>query len=119
MIACFRAQTTNVMAEDRELPEDEENAAWDPRQAYSDESAGESSEESPDDRPQAARNRPAASKQQPGDSASKKLFSTGGLLASILLSLLFGLSYVVRSLKNVNLTLFLKLKRDDRAEKKY
>jgi len=36
-----------------------------------------------------------------------------------LLSLLVGLAYVVRSLKNVKLTLHLKLKRDDRAEKKY
>jgi hypothetical protein len=50
---------------------------------------------------------------------SNKILSTGGLVAGILLALLGGLAYVVRSLKNVKLTLHLKLKRDDRAKKKY
>lgn len=48
-----------------------------------------------------------------------KILSTGVLLMAILLSLLLGLSFVVRSLKNVKLILRLKLKRDDKAEKKY
>lgn len=53
------------------------------------------------------------------ESTPAKLFSAAGLLMTILLSLLLGLAYVVRSLKNVKLSLLLKLKRDDRAEKKY
>lgn len=48
-----------------------------------------------------------------------KILSTGGLIMAILLSLLLGLAYVVRSLKNVKLTLHLKLLRDDKGEKKY
>jgi hypothetical protein len=52
-------------------------------------------------------------------SAPGKLLGSGGLLLSILFSLLLGLGFVVRSLKNVKLTLKLTLKRDDRAEKKY
>ena len=51
--------------------------------------------------------------------APGKIVSTGGLLMVTLLSLLLGLAYVVRSLKNVKLNLLLGLKRDDRAEKKY
>jgi len=51
--------------------------------------------------------------------APGKILSTGGLIMSVLLSLLLGLAYVVRSLKNVKLSLKLNLKRDDRAEKKY
>lgn len=51
------------------------------------------------------------------DNASAKIVSTGFLLMVVLLSLLFGLGYVVRSLKNVEL--ILSLKRDDKAEKKY
>lgn len=50
---------------------------------------------------------------------SKKILSSGGLVMGVLLALLLGLAYVVRSLKNVELTLNLNLKRDDRAEKKY
>lgn len=53
------------------------------------------------------------------ESTPAKLLSSSGLLMAILLSLLFGLAYIVRSLKNVKLSLLLKLKRDDRAEKKY
>jgi hypothetical protein len=52
-------------------------------------------------------------------SAAGKILSSGGFSIATLLSLLFGLAYVVRSLKNVKLTLLLRLKRDDRAEKKY
>jgi hypothetical protein len=44
---------------------------------------------------------------------SYKLISTSVLIVSILLSLLGGLALVVRSLRNVNLTLFLELKKDD------
>ena len=55
----------------------------------------------------------------PADISSRKILSSGGLVMAVLLSLLLGLAYVVRSLKNVKLTLTLKLKRDDRAEKKY
>jgi hypothetical protein len=51
--------------------------------------------------------------------APKKILSAGGLVMTILLSLLLGLAVVVRSLRNVKLTLRLKLLRDDRAEKKY
>lgn len=54
-----------------------------------------------------------------GLNVSGKILSVGGLVVGILLALLVGLAYVVRSLKNVKLTLHLKLKRDDRAEKKY
>lgn len=50
---------------------------------------------------------------------SKRILSSGGLVVGVLLALLLGLAYVVRSLKNVELTLNLNLKRDDRAEKKY
>lgn len=53
------------------------------------------------------------------EGAPGKILSTGGLLMATLLSLLLGLAYVVRSLKNVKLMLKLTLKRDDRAEKKY
>jgi hypothetical protein len=56
---------------------------------------------------------------KPKDNPSSKILSTGGLLMAILLSLLFGLAYVVRSLKNVKLTLHLKLLRDDKSQKKY
>jgi len=55
----------------------------------------------------------------PKSGAAKKLLAAAGLVTAILLSLLLGLAYVVRSLKNVKLTLHLKLKRDDKAEKKY
>lgn len=48
-----------------------------------------------------------------------KIFSTGGLLMALLLSLLFGLAYLVRSLKNVKLTLRLMLKRNGKARKKH
>lgn len=54
-----------------------------------------------------------------GGDPSKKILSSGGLVMGVLLALLLGLAYVVRSLKNVELTLNLNLKRDDRAEKKY
>jgi hypothetical protein len=54
-----------------------------------------------------------------GDTSARKLLATAGLLMAVQLSLLLGLAYVVRSLKNVKLTLRLKLKRDDRGEKKY
>jgi len=56
---------------------------------------------------------------KPKETSALRILSTGGLLMATLLSLLVGLAYVVRSLKNVKLTLHLKLKRDDRAEKKY
>jgi hypothetical protein len=53
------------------------------------------------------------------DSSSKKIFSTSALIGTILTTLLGGLALVVRSLRNVNLTLYLELKKDDKAEKKY
>jgi hypothetical protein len=48
---------------------------------------------------------------------SRKLLSTGALMGAILLSLLGGLALVVRSLRNVDLTLLLNLKRDDKAKR--
>ena len=53
------------------------------------------------------------------DVASHKILTTSVLVGTILVTLLGGLSLVVRSLRNVDLTLFLDLKRDDKAEKKY
>ena len=53
------------------------------------------------------------------DRSSRKVLSTSVLIVAILGALLGGLAYVVRSLKNVDLTLLLILKRDDKAEKKY
>jgi hypothetical protein len=51
--------------------------------------------------------------------APKKLLSTGFLVGSILVTFLSGLALVVRSLRNIKLTLYFKLKKDDKAEKKY
>jgi hypothetical protein len=53
------------------------------------------------------------------DDKSKKVLATGVTASVILVSLLGGLALVVRALKNVNLNLFLELKKDDKAEKKY
>lgn len=53
------------------------------------------------------------------DDSSQKLLATSVLIVVILGALLGGLAYVVRSLKNVELTLLLNLRRDDKAEKKY
>lgn len=64
-------------------------------------------------------NLPSLFKSQPREPLSRKVLSTGGLIAATLLSLLLGLAFVVRSLKNVKLVLHLKLKKDDKAEKKY
>lgn len=51
-------------------------------------------------------------------SPSGKIMSTSGLVVAVLLSLLIGLAFVVRSLKNVKLGLGLKLKRNERMEEK-
>jgi hypothetical protein len=56
---------------------------------------------------------------QETDEPSRKLLSKAVLMIAILGALLGGLAFVVRSLKNVELTLLLVLKRDDKAEKKY
>lgn len=56
---------------------------------------------------------------QEQDQSSRKLLSSGALISAILLSLLGGLALVVRSLRNVDLTLLLNLKRDDKGDKKY
>jgi hypothetical protein len=54
---------------------------------------------------------------QSKEPTSKKILSTGGQIAAIALALFGGFAYVVRSLKNVKLSLHLKLKRDDRDKK--
>jgi len=48
-----------------------------------------------------------------------KIISTSILIGVLLISLLGGLALVVRSLRNVSLTLNLDLKKDDTGEKKY
>lgn len=50
---------------------------------------------------------------------SKKTLAVSVLIGTILVTLLGGLAFVVRSLRNVDLTLFLELKKDDTREKKY
>ncbi len=53
------------------------------------------------------------------DSSPNKRISIGILVALILTSLLGGLALVLKSLRNINLTLLLDLKKDDTGEKKY
>lgn len=51
--------------------------------------------------------------------AFKKILATAALIGVTLVALLGGLALVVRSLRNVQLSLHLDLKKDDKAEKKY
>jgi hypothetical protein len=53
------------------------------------------------------------------DKSHNKIFSVSVLIGVLLVSLLGGLALVVRSLRNVGLTLVLDLKKDDTGEKKY
>jgi hypothetical protein len=53
------------------------------------------------------------------NNAAKKILSAGVLTGIVLVTLLGGFAFLVRSLKNVELKLNLELKRDHKAEKKY
>jgi hypothetical protein len=53
------------------------------------------------------------------DKPSNKIFSTTVLVCVTLLSLFGGVAAVIRSLRKMNLTLLLELKKDDKREKKY
>jgi len=53
------------------------------------------------------------------DKTQNRIISSGILIGILLTALLGGLALVIRSLRNVSLTLNLDLKKDDTGEKKY